>query len=553
MAGELSSPERWAALGAALLAGKQPAAAIGPLRRAVELRPHDGAAWSQLGDALRLLGRLEEARSCYEEATAHDPQSSAAWYGLGRVYLERDRPAGAAAAFERCSTADPAALHEHGKALFQLGCVERAMPLLRRAATATPDDMKAQALENLAIIAPGSPDDDNRSVLETRRRWAQRLAARPPRPARHRNGPLRIGYVSCFFHRPNWMKPVWALINRHDRERVEVHLFSDAPAERVQGGYRPDPRDRFHDISGQPNEAAADAIATADVDVLVDLNGYSAVRRLGLYPLRPAPLVIGWFNSYATSGLDCFDYLIGDEHVIPPAEEPYYVERIVRVPSSYLTFEVDHPAPDVAMAPILAAGRMTIGCLASQYKITDQVVRTWAEILRRCPETRLLIRNATLGPAETRDHLAGRFAGCGIGRDRLLLEGPAGHFDFLGTYDRVDFAVDPFPYSGGTTTMEALWQGVPVVTFDGDRWASRTSVSLLRAAGLGEFVAGSLQEYVELCVRLSSAADTPDRLQAFRAGIRERLRASPVCDAATFARNMEALYLRLWEETLGRR
>src|SRR5205085_660448 len=125
-----------------------------------------------------------------------------------------------------------------------------------------------------------------------------------------------------------------------------------------------------------------------------------------------------------------------------------------------------------------------------------------------------------------------------IGGDRLILEGRAEHQEFLRTYDRIDFALDPFPYSGGTTTTEALWQGVPVVTFDGGRWASRTSISLLRAAGLDEFIGRDVREYVEICVRLATRADTADRLRAFRAGIRDRLRRSPVCDAAGFAREM---------------
>lgn len=154
----------------------------------------------------------------------------------------------------------------------------------------------------------------------------------------------------------------------------------------------------------------------------------------------------------------------------------------------------------------------------------------------------MLIRNAALNRPEHHDHLAQRFAAWGISRDRLVFEGPGEHLDFLATYNRIDFAVDTFPYSGGTTTMEALWQGVPVVTFNGDRWASRTSVSLLKAAGLDAFVAKSLAQYTDICVNLANSPETPQRLQAFRADIRERLRGSPVCDSASFAKSMEQLY-----------
>lgn len=183
------------------------------------------------------------------------------------------------------------------------------------------------------------------------------------------------------------MKPVWALINRHDREQFQIELFSDGSLDQIEHGYRHDPRDRFHDLSDLSNDSAADLIAAQKLDILVDLNGYSKMSRLPLYISRPAPIIVGWFNMYATSGLGCFDYLIGDEHVIQKSEEPHYTERVLRVPHSYLTFEVDHPVPDVLEPPVIASEQLTIGCLASQYKITDQVIKTWGGILNASPRT----------------------------------------------------------------------------------------------------------------------------------------------------------------------
>ena len=139
------------------------------------------------------------------------------------------------------------------------------------------------------------------------------------------------------------MKPVWGLINHHDRDRFEIHLFSDGPESAIGHGYRADPRDRFHDTSGLANAALARLIEELQIDILIDLNGYSRPSRLPLFTLRPAPVQVAWFNMFATSGLECFDYLVGDEHVIPPEEEGFYTEQVVRVPGSYLTFEVDLP------------------------------------------------------------------------------------------------------------------------------------------------------------------------------------------------------------------
>ncbi len=540
----------WAALGAVLLDQQQPAAAWGALRRATDLRPDDEGSLCRLGHALQSLGRFAEALPAYERAVGANPRQLDAWYGLGRARMELGRILEAAQAFEQCLAIAPRhtlALHDLGQMWFELGCLEQALPRFREAARIGSGEVQRHALENIAILVPGSPADDNRSILQARRTWAGQWPTRPAPPPRARaaGAPLRIGYVSSFFHRANWMKPVWALIQHHDRQQFQIHLFCDGPTAPLQQEHRLRPGDRLHAIGNLSNEAAAERIAAEQLDILVDLNGYSAPTRLGLFPLRPAPRQVGWFNHYATSGLDCFDYLIGDAHVIPSEEEVFYTERILRVPHTYLTFAVDYQVPDVARPPSLGGGPLTFGSLASQYKLTEAVIETWSAILQACPGTRLLLRNKLLDRAEHQSHLRGRFAAHGIAAERLWLEGPAEHYEFLDTYRRIDVALDPFPYSGGTTTMEALWQGVPVVTLEGDRWASRTSVSLLRPAGLDEFIGRDRREYIEICVRLAHSPDTPQRLAALRTSLREQLRRSPVCDPAAFAAEMENLYRQI--------
>jgi predicted O-linked N-acetylglucosamine transferase (SPINDLY family) len=256
-------------------------------------------------------------------------------------------------------------------------------------------------------------------------------------------------------------------------------------------------------------------------------------------------VIVAWFNMFATSGMSCFDYLIGDEHVIPAEEEAFYSERIVRVPGCYLTFEVTYPVPDVGPAPCLSRSGVTFGCLAPQYKITTQVVEAWSRILHGCPGSRLILKNRLLNSPENGRFVHDLFAGFGVSRERVELDGPAEHYAFLGKYAEVDMALDTFPYNGGTTTMEALWQGVPVLTFAGDRWAGRISASLMRNAGLPEFVAPDLDGYVGRAVELAGDPGTPAKLDELRRTMRDRLRRAPVCDSRTFARDMEREYLRL--------
>jgi predicted O-linked N-acetylglucosamine transferase (SPINDLY family) len=300
--------------------------------------------------------------------------------------------------------------------------------------------------------------------------------------------------------------------------------------------------DRFHDISALSNQAAAEWIEKCDLDILVDLNGYSRIDRLAVIALKPSPVIMGWFNMYATSGMACYDYLIGDDQVIPPEEEKFYTEKVLRVPGCYLTFEVLYPVPDVVGPPMLPTGKMTFGCLASQYKITEPVVEAWSRILVSAQGTRLFLKNATLNSVANREFLAQRFESRGVERSRITMEGSADHFDFLSAYGCMDVTLDTFPYNGGTTTSEAVWQGVPVITFPGDRWAARQSTSINRAAGLGEFVGKDLDDYINRSIALARHPDTRVRLRELRDTMRGRLARSPLCDTVNFARNMESLY-----------
>jgi predicted O-linked N-acetylglucosamine transferase (SPINDLY family) len=502
----------------------------------------------QAADALHQAGDIDAAADAYRRLIAADPSNFAAWYGLGGARL-RARAYGAASdALRHAVRLRPDDLGAWGllaEVLFKLGEVEQAIDAYRRAAADT--SMRAVAEENIAVIIPGSASAGNADVFAARRAWGRRLAAgvspveRPERPPS--GGKLRIGYVSAFFDQANWMKPVYGVINRHDRDRFEVHLVSLGGDPSASAGYRDHAHDVIWQAASSDDETVARRLASAGIDVLVDLNAYSAAKWLRLFQRRPAPLQIGWFNSFATSGLDCFDGIIGDDAVAPTAEEGFYTERVVRVRGSYLAFEVLHAVPDVAPPPCRSnGGRLTFGALASAYKLNDLTLGIWARILRSAPTSRLLVRAPTLADPSNRDHLRARFANLGVAHERIDLEGGATHFDFLQSYDRIDIALDTFPYNGGTTTTEALWQGVPVLTYAGDRWVARTSASLLRAAGLDAWVASDQEDLLANASALARDPATPARLATLRAGMRARLAASAACDTAGLCRELEQVY-----------
>ncbi len=453
--------------------------------------------------------------------------------------------------YERALQLGPATAQLHhnlGRALYEMGEISRAVGHFETAAVTCNliDPWLA-----LATVIPADPAASNEKILEVRRAFAARLAAlapvcssEPSRPPESSRGRIRVGYLSSWFDHANYMKPVWALLKYLDRASFDVHLFSDTlPAN--MPGFTPAPGDRTHWTGWLDNEQLVAFIRSCSIDILVDLNAFSSPLRLPVFLEPPAPVTIGWFNLYATSGLPGFQYIIGDRQVVRPEEETYFTERVLCLPMSCLTFEVGHATPPVAPPPCSSAGFLTFGSLAPQYKITPAVLDCWSAILRRTGNTRLLIANRTLGIPGNRAYLADRFAERGVEAGRVLLLGPAEHSEFLEYYNRIDVALDTFPYSGGTTTMEALWQGVPVQAVAGDRWVSRTTRSLLYHAGLSDFVARDASSLEDLAVALACDPASGSRLEHWRLDQRRRLSTSEVCNGVAFARHMARVYQRL--------
>jgi predicted O-linked N-acetylglucosamine transferase (SPINDLY family) len=338
------------------------------------------------------------------------------------------------------------------------------------------------------------------------------------------------------------MKPIWATLHAHDRRLFQIHLFLDRGLPQPRHGYVPHKSDRVHALDNLSNEDAAKLVAKAKIDILIDLNAYSYPKRFGLFLRKPAPIQTGWFNTFSTTGMPAFDYAIADHATLPASEERLCSERILRVAGSYLAFSVSYSVPKIVPPPCLRSRRITFGCLAPQYKITPEVIAVFARILRAAPRARLLLKNTCFSDQGNRAFVLARFRRHGISRKRLICEGPAEHFDFLKAYGRIDIALDTFPYSGGTTTMEALWQGVPVLAFPGDRWGSRTTSSLLRAAGLHDWVVSCRRAFVQRAVALTKSRQTSAQLAVLRATMRDRLRDSPACDVTGLCRQLENHY-----------
>ena len=498
-----------------------------------------------LADSLHAAGKFGEAIVQYRAVLRREPGLYAAWYGIGCALYTSGAFADAVAALSRAAKIAPNAMPARAtlaEALYALGRVADSNRHYARIARDGDPTLRHIALGNIACSAPNDPAMDNAGIKRSREAWIAAEAAAicplntPPRP---RTGKLRIGYLGAFFGSKNWMKGYMGVLNAHDRDRFEVHFIADRSVPSAASGYRDHKDDRIWGVSGVSNEKLASLIAENGIDVLVDLNGYSFQRRLPLLLYKAAPVQFSWVGMYGTTGIAGLAGVVGDAAVAPPSEDKFFSEPVLRMPATYLTFDMFYPVPDVVPPPSVANGFVTFGSLASAYKITDAVIAAWARIVRGVPGSRLLLRNRTLGEPGNRADFAARFAVQGVGGDRLVLEGGAEHYEFLGTYDRIDIALDAFPYNGGTTTAEAIWQGVPLLSFNGDRWASRTSRSILLAAGLGECAAADEAGFVATAVRMGLA---PNSLVDRRAAQRSRIAATAAFDPPALCRALEVLY-----------
>jgi predicted O-linked N-acetylglucosamine transferase (SPINDLY family) len=299
----------------------------------------------------------------------------------------------------------------------------------------------------------------------------------------------------------------------------------------------------WHDVVQVRDDQLAERIRQDKIDILFDLDGHAGRERLLVFARKPAPLQVTWAGYVGTTGLAAMDYLLADRWHVPEGSESHYREKILRMPNGYVCFEPPAYAPDVSPLPAERNGFVTFGSFNQPTKTNRHVVSLWARVLKRVAGSKLLLKYRGFDDASIADRLHCMFADEGVGADRIELQGKSPHPNLLAEYQRVDIALDTFPYSGGLTTCEALWMGVPVVTLPGATFAGRHSLSHLSNVGLTEAVAGNEQEFVDCAVRL---ADDLSHLGALRRTLRPRMAASPLCDAARFARNWTERMRDIW-------
>lgn len=357
--------------------------------------------------------------------------------------------------------------------------------------------------------------------------------------------PLRLGYVSADLCQHTVGLFVKDALKAHDPARVAVFAYSagqvkDWVTEALRAACV------FRDVSAIDNVALAALIRQDGIDVLVDLSGHTAGSRLMVFAHRPAPVQVSWLGYFATTGLACMDAVLLDDWHAPPGTETQFVEPIIRLPAGRFCYQPVQWAPAaVPPLPSSRTGHITFGCFNNTTKFNEGVFDVWAKVLATVPDSRLLLKWRTLADEPLCAAIRNAFAQRGIDPQRLDLRPASFHVDMLKEYADIDIALDPFPFTGGLTSCEALWMGVPVVTWPQSRVVSRQTFAFLSAIGLPELAARDADDYVRIAASLATGRD---RLAGLKSGMRARMLASPLMDVAGFTRRLEQCLIDLYHD-----
>lgn len=528
--------------------------AVDDLRAASTLDSQNYKAILELGVNFGAAERNQQAGRLFELAADSAPDVALPQYLYGHFLINHRQCERGLGYIDRALALDPLQAEHYvgrGFGLLGQGRVEEAVVSYRRAGELDPGN--AQIAGTLLFALQHKPGVTRGELLREHRRWAglyrpgapmDRLAF--PNVADPARKP-RLGLVSADLHRHAVSFLVLRAFEQLAALGYEIACYK-TDSKRQDDDFSERYKEiavSWRDVSGMDEPALGRQILEDQIDVLFDLSGHTAGNRLSLFATRAAPIQLGWAGYVGTVGLDTYDGLIADPVEIPPEHDATYVERPIRLPDCYVCYHPPADAPEVPPLPSVNGGRFTFGCFNRPAKLNGDVGKAWARILAQVPDSRILMVYGGLGEQSTREAVHNVLGQGGVPCERVELVGESEQPKLLQAYGEVDLALDPFPYSAGVTTLEAMWMGVPTVTFVGDTFAGRHSAAHLTAAGLSRFCTHSIDDYVAMAVDWTRRRD---ELAELRRGLRPRVAASPLCDAPRFAGNLSRELMRLWTE-----
>lgn len=534
-------------LAVVLIGRRMPSAAIEQCLAALKLEPTQFGAMINLGLALSHLDRPAEALAAFEGALTVRRDFAPLYGNIGRMENALGNYPAAVGAYRQAAALAPNAVqYAMGQAinLSMLGRTRESADLLATIVRRWPDHLPALgarcfALNYLPEVTPAEQAEAARAY--------GRVLARQVTPMHHQRRPdamhkvLRVGFVSADLRNHSVSLFLRSLLPHLDRIRFTLvayssSSYSDATTEALRPLFA-----EWVDAALMSDSELADRIAEDSIDILLDLSGHTLGGRLPVFARKPAPVSASWLGYSGTTGVDAIDYLVCDQRVVPQADEDMIVERPWRLPRGFLC--LPHNS-DVAPVPRSERGGFTFGSFNNLNKLSDTTIATWARILHGVEGSRLLLKARSLAEASEREATVSRFAAHGIDGARLTLLGrTATVADHLALYGEMDLALDPFPYNGTTTTMQALRMGVPVITLEGDRFIGRVGASLLANAGLADWIAPDVEAYVAMALKWAGHREGLARL---RSELPARMAVAPMADLERFGADFGDMLAGMW-------
>jgi len=521
------------------------------LRFCVEHQPDFAEAWATLSLVLRELDDLNAAIDAANRAIEINPALSIAYRSLGFAEYDLGRISAAERHLKRAVELDPTDAESHAFLAvlnYDIGTTDTASDLYSRAAELRPQHLGLLTAKIFfSNYEPNSPPPNPKANVDLHRlrtAIAQKTQDQTA-PAESRDvKKLKVGLLSPDFYSHPVGYFLETLLSSLDRKQFDFVGYFLGTKKDSQTNLLSESLTELTDVSHLDPGAVSERIRKDGVQILLELSGMTSSKALQIASYKPAPVQVTWLGYFATTGVEAIDYILGDPYVTPEGEEDHFTERVWRLPQIYCCFSEPRYEVLVGELPALSNGYVTFGSFNNLAKVNDQVVSLWSRVLQAVPGSKLLLKTKALADEGVRGRLRDRFGACGVGAERLILEGPAPRGELLAAYNRVDIGLDPFPYPGGTTTAEALWMGVPVLTRRGDRFLSHVGETMAYNTGQGEWVAADEGEYVAKA--RAFAADLA-ALAALRARLRHTVLKSPLYDAPTFAKNLTEALHSIWQ------
>lgn len=544
-------PQALSNLGVVLQSAGRKEEAEASYRRAIELNPDYSQALGNLAALIQEMGRAEEAEEMYQRVITIAPDYAEAHNNLGNLLQDQGRLEDALESYRRTIEIAPKhrlAYNNMALALQDLGKLGEALASLTRQVELAPNFAEAQSarLRCFNFDPKWSPAE----ICAQHTEWAAARTdnfrpdaethANLPDPAR----PLRVGYISPDFRVHSVAYFFEAILAAHDPGAIHSICYANAPQKDDMTAHLGELAGDWRETYTMNDDEVAAQIRADKIDILVDLAGHTGLNRMLTFARRPAPVQITYLGYCCTTGLAAIDYRLSDWHTDPKGQEAVHAEALYRLDRSFLCYTAPDSAPEVGPPPSAEAGVITFGSFNTLAKVTPEVVALWAKVLAAVPGSRFFLKAKSLSDEATRVRYRALFESHGIAGERIEMLGRIKEKgDHLGAYGRVDIALDTFPYNGVTTSCEAMWMGVPVVTLEGRSHAGRLCATLLHALDLKHLIAGDEAQYVEVA---KSLAGDGAALAALRAELRPRMQKSELRDGPGLARAVEAAYRDMW-------